>query len=297
MFIIEIDKIETGSDVKHDKTSWQISLTPGFEDDNIVFESLEDSDNLTKIRVSLSLDDEDLYYSRTKIHFSDGDESDWSKPNVITKHATGFNFNDTIVVTPKISVDFDTRSTPLGGFNVKATEFKLFSGIGKHKFTTWIIEDDRGNQVWSRNNDRYNLISIRIPNNILMPGKMYTIKVMYVSDTNAYSNYGRLRVITNSDLVRDPAYLNKLGITDLKAFETNTALRKMLYEMTNVNDLMEKLVKANLLVGLQNNEIGNMKEELDATKKELAKASVLVGALEDKLNKCNKDLNDCENNN
>ena len=296
MFIIEIDKIETGSGVKHDNTSWQISLTPGFDDDDIVFESLNDKDNLTSIRVPLSLDDEDLYYSRTKIHFSDGSEGDWSKPNVITRHATGFNFNDTIVVTPKLSIDMDIRNTSLGGFTVTGGDFKLFSGIGKHKFTTWIIEDDKGNQVWSRMNDRHNLTSIRIPNNILTPGKMYTIKAMYVSDTNAYSNYGRLLIVTNADLVRDPAYLNKLGLTDLKAYETNTALRKMLYEMTNVNDLMEKLVKANITVGVQTNEIKNMKEELNATKKELVKASVLVGALENKLNKCNNDLDDCENN-
>ena len=296
MFIIEIDKIETGSNVKHDETSWQISLTPGFDDNDIVFESLNDKDNLTSIRIPLSLDDEDLYYSRTKIHFSDGSEGDWSKPNVITKYATGFNFNDTIVVTPNLSIDMDIRNTSLGGFIVTGSEFKLFSGIGKHKFTTWIIEDDKGNQVWSRMNDRDNLTSIRIPNNTLTPGKMYTIKAMYVSDTNAYSNYGRLLIITNADLIEDPAYLNKLGLTDLKAYETNTALRKMLYEMTNINELMEKLVKANIAVGIQTNEIKNMKKELDGTKKELVKASVLIGALENKLNKCNSDLNDCENN-
>ena len=268
MFIIEIDKIETGSDVKHDETSWQISLTPGFDENDIVFESLNDKDNLTSVRVPLPLDDEDLYYSRTKIHFSDGSEGDWSKPNVITKHATGFNFNDTIVVTPKLSVDFDVRNSPLGGFIVNGSEFRLFSGIGSHKFTTWIIEDDKGNQVWSRLNDKHNLTSIRIPSNVLLPGKMFTVKAMYVSDTNAYSNYGRLVIITSADLVRDPAYLNKLGITDLKAFETNTALRKMVYSLSHTDELMAEIVKA----------------------------SVTIGALENKLNKCNNDLDDCEKN-
>jgi len=264
MFIIEIDKIETGSDIKHDKTSWQVSLTPGFEDDNIVFQSLEDTDNLTSIRVPLPLSDEDLYYSRTKIHFSDGTESDWSKPNVITRNATGFNFNDTIIVTPRLSVDFDVRNTPLGGFLVKSSEFRLFSGIGSHKFTTWIIEDDRGNQVWSRTNDKHNLTSIRIPNNILMPGRMYTIKAMYITDTNAYSNYGRLRVVTNANLVRDPAYLARLGITDLKVFETNTALRSMVDKMLEdsaviksdqLDDVLTKLTKVSIVAGAQYNKI------------------------------------------
>ena len=297
MFILEIDKIDTGSNVKHVKTSWEVSLTPGFEQDNIVFESLEDDKNLTRIRVPLPLSENDLYFSRTKVHFSDGSESDWSKPNVITREATGFNFNDTIIVTPTLQVDFDPRNAPIGGFKVEGSEFKLFSGIGKHKYSTWIIEDDRGNQVWSRINDKDNLTSIRIPRGILNPGKMYVIKVMYISDTNAYSNFGRLRIITNPNLIKDPAYLARLGITDLKAFETNTALRKILYDMTNVNELMEKLVKANITIGLQKSKIEELKSILDETRKELVKASVTVGALEDKLNKCQSDLNDCKNGN
>jgi len=255
MFIIEIDKVETGGSIQHTKTSWQVSLTPGFEDNNVVFESLEDEENLTSIMVPLSLDDDDLYYSRTKIHFSDGTESDWSKPNVITKYATGFNFNDTVIVTPQLSVDFDIRNAPLGGFKVTSSEFRLFSGIGSHKFTTWIIEDDNGNQVWSRMNDKYNLTSVRIPNNILLPGRMYTIKAMYITDTNAYSNYGRLKIITNPDLIRDPVYLTRLGITDLKAFETNKALRKMLYDMFDINKLMEDLAKSNITIGLLKNKL------------------------------------------
>jgi len=264
MFIIEIDKIETGSNITHDKTSWQVSLTPGFEDDNIVFESIDDSTNLTSIKVPLPLGDNDLYYSRTKIHFSDGSESNWSRPNVITKNATGFNFNDTIVITPAVSIDFNINAVPLGGFRVKASEFKLFSGIGKHKYTNWLIEDDKGNQVWSKLNDKHNLTSIRIPQNLLLPGRMYTIKVMYVTDTNAYSNYGRLKIVTSADLIRDPAYLEKLGITDLKTFEANTAIRSMVNEMLEnsaviqsdqLDDVLTKLTKLSILAGAQYNKI------------------------------------------
>jgi len=250
MFLLEIDKVITGSDIEHSKTSWQISLTPDFNSNNIVFESLEDENNLTSINIPLPLTSNDLYYGRIKIHFSDGSSSDWGKPIVITKDNDGFTFNDTIIVTPSLNVDFDIRNTPLGGFNINCSDFKLFSGVGKHKYSNWIIEDNNGNQIWSRINDTYNLTSIRIPNNILMPGKIYTIKVMYVSDTNAYSNYGKLTIVTKADLIRDPTYLNKLGITDLKAFETNASLRNLLYDALNIDDLMKQLVKSNIAIGI-----------------------------------------------
>ena len=258
MFIIEIDKIETGGKIKHNKTSWEVSLTPGFEDSNIIFKSLEDEVNLTRISVPLPLNDDDLYYIRTKVYFSDGSESDWSRPSIITKYSTGFNFNSTIVVTPQLSVDFDIRSAPLGGFLIKSSEFKLFSGVGNHKATTWIIEDDKGNQIWGKVNDEFNLTSIRVPYNILTPGKLYTIKAMYLTDTNIYSNYGRLRIICNPDLINDQGYLAKL-----KMYGFNIEDNK-----DQINYLMSIIAKSNLCVGVLENKLKNITEEKERLEKE-----------------------------
>jgi len=256
MFIIEIDPVQSSGSITHTATSWQVSLTPGFEDENIVFESLKDSENLNRIKVPLPLTENDIYYSRTKLHFSDGTETDWNRPNVITRNASGFNFADTIVETPKLSVEFDRHNAPLGGFKVYGSPFKLFMGIGKHKYTTWIIEDDKGQQIWSRIHDKYNLTSVRIPSGILKPGRMYIIKAIYITDTNAYSNTGKLRIVTNASLVDDPAYLANINVTDLKAFETNTALLNLTYTETPLNELMEQLVALTIENSLLRDKLG-----------------------------------------
>ncbi len=280
MFILKIDPIKTNGDIKHEKTSWQVSLSPDFNDDDVVFQSLEDTENLTQIRVPLPLTENDLYYTRTKIHFSDDTESDWSRPNIVTRNATGFTFSDTVLVTPELSIDFDKRNAPLGGFTVKTTPFTLFMGIGKHRSTNWIIEDTSGNTIWKRLDDKHNLTEIRIPSNILEPGKMYTIKACHISDTNAYSNYGKLRIITNPDLVRDPIYQYDKNISLLKLFETNTALLQLLRDYTPVDDLLSKIIELNIESGLKSNVIDKLNNKLSILRGFIDKL-VLLGDIDD----------------
>jgi len=193
MFRVSIPPLDTGNDYKHVATSWQVSDDPQFK--NLLVDDQKDKDNLTEITFDLPLTKDDKYYVRVKMHFDDDSETDWSKPIIITKDMDGFSVSNTIIGTPELSVDFNPKTCPLGGFTVNASDFILFTGTGSHRFTDWRIEDINGKLIWERKNTT-NLTSIRIPSRLLTPGKTYIIKARYRSDTNAYSNWGKLIVNT-----------------------------------------------------------------------------------------------------
>lgn len=199
-FTIYITPIVTGSDLTHSGTSWQVAKDSNFT--NLVVNKSNDTNNLLNLRVDLPLTKDDKYYVRHKLHFNNNSkQTAWSRPSIITKDSDGFSFNNTVINTPRISLNVSPNNTPLGGFIIKGSEFNMFIGVGEHKSTDWNIEDSEGNLVFERTNDKSNLTEYRIPQNTLHPGKMYLIKVRYRSTTNSYSNYGKLPIITNRDLI------------------------------------------------------------------------------------------------
>jgi hypothetical protein len=200
-FTIYITPIVTGNDLKHVATSWQVARDSTFSDDSLLVNDLKDENNLLSLKVELPLTSKDVYYTRYKLHFDNDKETAWSRPSVVTKDGDGFSFNNTIIITPRLSVDINPTDAPLGDFKIYGSEFKLFMGTGNHKSTDWIIEDSEGNIVWQRLGDVHNLTSIKLPSDILDKGKMYVVKCRYNSDTNSYSNYGKLYLVTQADLV------------------------------------------------------------------------------------------------
>jgi hypothetical protein len=193
MFRISIPPLDTGNDYKHTATSWQVASDPEFN--NLLVNDVKDETNLTEKMIDLPLHKDDLYYVRMKLHFDDGSSTSWSKPIIVTKDMDGFSVNNTIVGTPEIISEYDPHNFPLGGFNLKTSDFVLFTGTGNHRFTDWRIEDINGNLIWERRNTT-NLTEIRMPSRILETGKTYIIKARYRTDTNAFSNWSKLIVNT-----------------------------------------------------------------------------------------------------
>jgi len=238
-FTIYITPVITQNNLEHTATSWQISEKPDFSE--LLIDDQEDKENLLSLRVDLPLTKDDVYYVRHKLHFSDGRETDWSRPSVVTKNGDGFSFNNTIIITPKVWLDdISNVNTPLGGFKIKTSDFTLFMGVGNHLATDWIIEDSEGTVIWERLRDKHNLTGIRLPADILKPGKAYYLKVRHISDTNSVSNYGKLLIITDPKL--SPSSVVS-GTTDDTLLQQNAELLdRVRYLEEQLNETLSKLV-------------------------------------------------------
>jgi len=197
---ISIKSLTLPKDKNLVSVDYQISNNGRFEDEDIIINIEKDDVNLTGREFDLDFNNNDIYYGRVKLNFnSSGDDYYLSKPIVLTKNGDGFSHNNSIIVTPKIEITGDVKNAPLGGFTIKGSEFILFSGVGEHKYTDWVIKDSDGNVRWSRKGDKHNLTSIRVPNDILKLNRHYIIEVVYVSSGNERSNKGKLIIKTSGE--------------------------------------------------------------------------------------------------
>lgn len=234
-FTIFITPVITDDNIKHTATSWQVAKDPSFSNDSLLVNKGKDEDNLLSLYVDLPLTKDDIYYTRHKLHFDDGSETVWSRPAVITKDGDGFSFNNTIITTPKVYSEVGNVDVLLGRFKIYTDDYRLFMGVGEHESTDWIIEDSEGNIVWERLEDRVNKTEIKLPANLLKANKMYIVKVRFRSNTNSWSNFGRLVLITTK-------------------YDEITE---------EINLLMERLIKSNIMVGIQNSIIEELKNKLE----------------------------------
>ena len=193
MLHIGIDKpvVPLNAGFTHISTSWQVSKTKDFTE-NLFSESLEDTTNLLDYYVTKTIEKDEIVFARAKIHFSDGTEGAWSRIITVSGNQKGFKLSSTIVITPTLDVKSSVFDIINNGFEVNGSPFKLYAGIGKHKYTTWELTTILGEVIWSRINDDENLTSIFIPKGKISDDKYYLIKATYITDTNTKSNPGQL---------------------------------------------------------------------------------------------------------
>lgn len=195
MLHIGIDKpvVPLNNAFTHISTSWQVSKTKDFTGE-LFSESLEDTVNLLDYYVTKSLDKDEVVFARAKVHFSDGTSGEWSRIITVTGNQKGFKLSNTIVITPSLYIDSSIRDVKENGIKVTTSPFKLYAGIGKHKYTTWELTTILGDTVWSRENDDENLTSIVIPRGKITDDKYYLIKATHITDTNTKSNPGKITI-------------------------------------------------------------------------------------------------------
>lgn len=195
MLHIGIDKpvVPLNAGFTHISTSWQVSKTKDFTGE-LFSESLEDTTNLLDYYVTKSIEKDEVVFARAKVHFSDDTSGEWSRVITVTGNQKGFKLSNTIVITPELSVDSSLRDIKENGIKVTTSPFKLYAGIGKHKYTTWELTTILGEVIWSRENDDENLLSIVIPRGKIIDNKFYVIKAYHVTDTNTRSNPGRITI-------------------------------------------------------------------------------------------------------
>ena len=235
---LSIRSIQLPSDKNLKDTSYEVATTALFKDDDIVFSSENDEDNKYDIDVEVDFTENDIYYARVKLHFDDDTYYGWTKPIVLTKDGDGFSHNNTIIITPKVTVTGDPHNCQLGGFRIKGGEFVIFSGSGYHARTTWTIKDNFGEPVWEIKRDEHNLTEIRVPSNILKPNRIYTVEVTYISNNNMMSNAGKLIIKTTGD-AGNLEELRFGGLRDLygKNKDLEETLEFVLEELINIRAL------------------------------------------------------------
>jgi len=177
-------------------TSYQIALSPNFEDDELVEDIKKDTENLYGRTFDLDFNAYEVYYGRVKLHFDDDSYYGWTRPIMLTKDSDGCSCNNTIIATPKVWIEGDNDHCDLGGFKVHSSEFKVYDGHSTHRYTDWVIKTVDGSVIYQSLKNFDDLTSIRVPNGVLDPDKIYVIEVTYVSSDNNKSNVGKLIIKT-----------------------------------------------------------------------------------------------------
>jgi len=194
MFRISLLPIGTVDGKEVVSVSWQVATDPELNNLKV---DLQESEYINSITVNLPIDDGSVYYFRRKLHYDDGSDSGWSRIGVITKDSKNFVFTNTIVNTPKIEVETPGDNASLGGFYINTSDFSLFTGVGNHMLTEYVIEDSEGNTVWNYKTKTY-LTRVRVPIDILRPNRVYLVKARHLSTTGVYSNFGKYVIKTTS---------------------------------------------------------------------------------------------------
>jgi len=178
-------------------TSYQVSSSGLFETDDIIIDIENDTENIYSKSFDLDYTTFAVYYARIKLNFTDGSFYGWTKPIMLTKDGDSYSYNNTIIVTPELTIDSDVNNCELGGFKIYGSEFKVFDGGSLHKYTDWKIKDALGDVVFMSEKDKDNLTSIRMPHGKFTPNGIYLIEASYVSSDNNRSNVGRLYLKTS----------------------------------------------------------------------------------------------------
>jgi len=204
MFTINIPPLVSNDQIKHYATSWVVYKDKELTDK--AYESLEDTDDLYKKIVNLTLDENTIYYVRTKFHFKleDGTkkETNWSRPVIVTKGSEGISSNNSLILTPKLELNVNPNDVPLGSFKITSSPYRDLTSNAKHIASEWIIEEVAGDVIWTTGEDKNNLTTIIVPDDKLQPDRAYILKVRYKNSFNNYSNWGSIIVKTRKPVPR-----------------------------------------------------------------------------------------------
>lgn len=209
------------SGFKHVATSYELSFSPDFEttansirdEDAIIVSNIYDEKNLTSFYYIIeNLDEEDIIYARTKIHYTEVDnitgelneyDTGWSEPTDIHSNQEGFKITNVIIATPRLHLTDDYTGNQNGDLIITADPMEIFLGHGNHKSTTWLIETLDGKEVLKIEKAEDMLTELKIYLDNFDKNICYIIKCIFYSDTGAKSRPGKylyINSIYKSDL-------------------------------------------------------------------------------------------------
>lgn len=191
-------RIPADMGLTHISTSYRISKTPDFtQESDIIFQSIEDMGNLYEIIVNLDIQANETVYCSTRYHYIDRNntnyQSKWSLAAPIHGDRHGISYPDSIIKTPKVDYEKDLD----GIFTVTTNPMEIFTGIGNHETTSWLIKDSDGKIVYERSLDKDNKIKL-YPEFVPEKNKAYIIEAIHNITGNTDSYPGKALMLDYS---------------------------------------------------------------------------------------------------
>jgi len=191
---------------KHIATSYQISKSMDFDAESLVYNIEKDEENLYSRVFDLDFTNRNYYYGRVTIHLEDKDGNEYLygplKPVMLTNKDEGYSLGNTIIKTPEIYLNGEKLNEVSidSDLIVSTSEFAILKGLGYHKYTNWVLKDLTTDKiVFSSIEDEDNLLSIKIPSNLLKSNRVYNIEVRHITNSYDMSNKGVLTFKTVGD--------------------------------------------------------------------------------------------------
>ena len=203
------------SNLLHIGTEYKVSKDVLFIEDELLVNEVSET-NLFEKKFSLDIGNEDTFYVVTRYKYLVLDETGNPKlengemvykfgtPSMITPfkgNQEGVRISDTIIKTPKVRIETTTELSNKEQLVITTSEFEMFSSIGQHKYSTYVITDLEGRVLFKRELDEDNLTRLILPKEINILDNLI-IYASHHSDTNATSNYGTYVNMTTNKLPR-----------------------------------------------------------------------------------------------
>ena len=203
------------SNLLHIGTEYKVSKDVLFIEDELLVNEVSET-NLFEKKFSLDIGNEDTFYVVTRYKYLVLDETGNPKlengemvykfgtPSMITPfkgNQEGVRISDTIIKTPKVRIETTTELSNKEQLVITTSEFEMFSSIGQHKYSTYVITDLEGKVLFKRELDEDNLTRLILPKEINILDNLI-IYASHHSDTNATSNYGTYVNMTTNKLPR-----------------------------------------------------------------------------------------------
>lgn len=220
----------------HISTSWQVSTVKAFTSNRFIkHESIYDTVNKTSLTVEDILQDDGEFYYRYKLHFSNGQSTNWSIP--VTYNIKNISVTKPVFIkTPDTTVKLDYSNDFSGEMVVETSPFKSYGSVVNHSSTSYVITDDLTNEVVSIQNDTTNLTGIRLPLTNFNDNRFYKVHTKHNSATNSSDN----SVTHISTFIEDGKYVNMHIIGKLYAYAE--IYFSMIIKTTNFKKIIIKIV-------------------------------------------------------
>lgn len=229
-------RLPTGSTVV--SVNYKIATTQLFDVDDIIYDVTETVTGEISKLFDLDFDVVDIYYTQLILTSNLG-KVYTTRPMAITKDGNGFSYNNTVIVTPNITISSDNDNCELGNFKIKCADFVAYSGVDAHYTTTYTIKTITGKVVWEKKADKNNLTEIRVPSNTLESSTAYVIEVKFRGISKQYSNAGK-RIIKT---------IGKAPEVELIASNSKLTQTKSYVELRDERDLYLDIIINHLALG------------------------------------------------
>ena len=168
------------SNLLHIGTEYKVSKDVLFIEDELLVNEVSET-NLFEKKFSLDIGNEDTFYVVTRYKYLVLDETGNPKlengemvykfgtPSMITPfkgNQEGVRISDTIIKTPKVRIETTTELSNKEQLVITTSEFEMFSSIGQHKYSTYVITDLEGKVLFKRELDEDNLTRLILPKEI-----------------------------------------------------------------------------------------------------------------------------------